>query len=330
MQAQLGVVTEAASAVEDETQCVVCMDERKQHVMMPCMHVCVCSTCAQRLLDAQTPHCPVCRTPVESTTCSFRGVPTYLAVRDDNEESLATCNTQLVTLTRSRRCSAHTLQGYAPTSGVRPITTPAQDGHTVITHSSLPLPSHQAMGRHTLPPIQYISTKNHPAHAEPLHLRTALHSQPRRRLPRARSSAPHHLHLQAARRCRLLRPSRRRGARLRRSVACFLSPHAPPLYAPPIALRASSPAHSTNAAPPPAAAPRIAQDLRRCPRLRTRHRAVHAPRSRRHRQPKACASLPLTSAKHFPPLSVRGSPPLALGGRAFMWRVLRPVRGAVR
>ena len=35
MQAQLGVVTEAASAVEDETLCLVCMDERKQHVMVP-------------------------------------------------------------------------------------------------------------------------------------------------------------------------------------------------------------------------------------------------------------------------------------------------------
>ena len=74
VQAQLGVVAPpAAPAVEEEALCVVCMDERKQHVMMPCMHMCVCEACAQRLLEVPTPHCPVCRTPVERTTCSFRG-----------------------------------------------------------------------------------------------------------------------------------------------------------------------------------------------------------------------------------------------------------------
>jgi len=72
VQAQLGVVApSAAPTVEEEALCVVCMDERKQHVMVPCMHMCVCESCAQRLLDAQTPHCPVCGTPVESTTRVF-------------------------------------------------------------------------------------------------------------------------------------------------------------------------------------------------------------------------------------------------------------------
>ena len=72
MDAQLGVVAPpAAPAVEEEALCVVCMDARKQHAMVPCMHMCVCDSCAQRLLDAQTPRCPVCRTPVESTTRVF-------------------------------------------------------------------------------------------------------------------------------------------------------------------------------------------------------------------------------------------------------------------
>jgi hypothetical protein len=70
MDAQLGVVA-PAPPVEQEALCVVCMDERKQHVMVPCMHVCVCEACAQRLLDARTPHCPVCRTPVERSTRVF-------------------------------------------------------------------------------------------------------------------------------------------------------------------------------------------------------------------------------------------------------------------
>ena len=70
VQAQLGVVTPAPQ-VEEEALCVVCMDERKQHAMVPCMHVCVCEACALRLLEAQTPHCPVCRTPVKRTTRVF-------------------------------------------------------------------------------------------------------------------------------------------------------------------------------------------------------------------------------------------------------------------
>ena len=72
VQAQLGVAPPAAPRVEEEVQCVVCMDERKQHVLMPCMHMCVCEACAQRLLEVQTtPLCPVCRTPVESTMRVF-------------------------------------------------------------------------------------------------------------------------------------------------------------------------------------------------------------------------------------------------------------------
>jgi len=72
VQGQLCVAPPAASRVEEEVQCVVCMDERKQHVMMPCMHMCVCEACAQRLLEVQTtPLCPVCRTPVESTMRVF-------------------------------------------------------------------------------------------------------------------------------------------------------------------------------------------------------------------------------------------------------------------
>jgi hypothetical protein len=71
VQARLGVASPAATEVEEEALCVVCMDARKQHAMVPCMHMCVCEACAQRLLEAQTPPCPVCRTPVEGTTRVF-------------------------------------------------------------------------------------------------------------------------------------------------------------------------------------------------------------------------------------------------------------------
>jgi hypothetical protein len=60
-----------APQVEDQMLCVVCLDERKQHAMVPCMHMCACEACAQRLLAAPAPHCPVCRTPIERSTRVF-------------------------------------------------------------------------------------------------------------------------------------------------------------------------------------------------------------------------------------------------------------------
>jgi len=49
VQAQLGDRALAAPQAEEECLCVVCMDERKQHAMVPCMHMCVCEACALRL-----------------------------------------------------------------------------------------------------------------------------------------------------------------------------------------------------------------------------------------------------------------------------------------
>ena len=64
VQARLGssVVPPAAPNPDaEETQCVVCMDEPKNRVVLPCMHMCVCEACAQLLRD----RCPVCRGPIE-------------------------------------------------------------------------------------------------------------------------------------------------------------------------------------------------------------------------------------------------------------------------
>jgi hypothetical protein len=48
-----------------ETMCVVCMDAAKDRAVRPCMHVCVCETCAQLLMLERTPRCPVCREPIQ-------------------------------------------------------------------------------------------------------------------------------------------------------------------------------------------------------------------------------------------------------------------------
>ena len=41
------------------------MDARKNHVTRPCMHICTCEACTQRLLEQGAESCPVCRGPIE-------------------------------------------------------------------------------------------------------------------------------------------------------------------------------------------------------------------------------------------------------------------------
>jgi hypothetical protein len=63
MQAQLGVAPAPCTA--EEAQCVVCMDAPKDHIVLPCMHMCACEACAQHLLKRWPPRCPVCRGAIE-------------------------------------------------------------------------------------------------------------------------------------------------------------------------------------------------------------------------------------------------------------------------
>jgi hypothetical protein len=62
VQARLGGVPRAPA---EEAQCVVCMDARKDHIVLPCLHLCACGACAQHLLKRWPPRCPVCRGAIE-------------------------------------------------------------------------------------------------------------------------------------------------------------------------------------------------------------------------------------------------------------------------
>merc|ERR1712008_429970 len=46
----------------DQDACVVCLDEAKSHILVPCGHQCVCGPCSELLAQG---HCPVCRNAVD-------------------------------------------------------------------------------------------------------------------------------------------------------------------------------------------------------------------------------------------------------------------------
>ena len=54
--------TKKPSADAEATECVVCLDAPKSHVLGPCGHICVCEACAERIQVGDS--CPVCRKEV--------------------------------------------------------------------------------------------------------------------------------------------------------------------------------------------------------------------------------------------------------------------------
>ena len=74
LQAHLGVVAPAAPAPQaeaEESLCLVCMDAPNRYAMVPCMHMCACEACAQKLLHTATRSVPVCRDSIQRTTRVF-------------------------------------------------------------------------------------------------------------------------------------------------------------------------------------------------------------------------------------------------------------------
>ena len=50
---------------------MLCFDAPKDHIILPCFHVCVCEACANLLTQMKKPSCPICRTAIQQTNKVF-------------------------------------------------------------------------------------------------------------------------------------------------------------------------------------------------------------------------------------------------------------------
>lgn len=55
---------------QQQESCVCCMDAMADHVIMDCMHICLCATCAP-LFEKDGAHCPQCRSEVKEVRKTF-------------------------------------------------------------------------------------------------------------------------------------------------------------------------------------------------------------------------------------------------------------------
>lgn len=51
----------------DQSLCIICVTNKKNAVLVPCGHLCICNDCTVMLKQTKPPKCPVCRIVVEDT-----------------------------------------------------------------------------------------------------------------------------------------------------------------------------------------------------------------------------------------------------------------------
>ncbi|KAL7551056.1 hypothetical protein ACHAWF_014257 [Thalassiosira exigua] len=56
------------SAEQEESLCVVCEDGKKEIMLMPCLHMCLCRNCCDSFLFKTIKECPMCRAKITSST----------------------------------------------------------------------------------------------------------------------------------------------------------------------------------------------------------------------------------------------------------------------
>jgi hypothetical protein len=58
---------QARQTGDEENLCVVCDDAKKQIILLPCKHMCLCKTCSAQCLFSTIKECPLCRTEIRDS-----------------------------------------------------------------------------------------------------------------------------------------------------------------------------------------------------------------------------------------------------------------------
>jgi hypothetical protein len=130
-QARLGVPLAAPAPQAEEELCVMCLDARKDHIILPCGHQCVCKGCAEQLTRTKTPTCPLDHAGVHLS----RGWNCRACVNNAEISWEVTCTRTTSEVSRSVRSSLARPKG-APSRGWDrgARTPPAASGACGATH----------------------------------------------------------------------------------------------------------------------------------------------------------------------------------------------------
>jgi len=64
--------SESVGSSREEIECVVCMEELRDTVLVPCGHIALCSGCARTIAASRRPVCPICNRNVDDVCRVYR------------------------------------------------------------------------------------------------------------------------------------------------------------------------------------------------------------------------------------------------------------------
>ncbi|XP_067639967.1 E3 ubiquitin-protein ligase MGRN1 [Eurosta solidaginis] len=111
------------SSIDEEiddhgSECVICMSETRDTLILPCRHLCLCNSCADSL-RYQANNCPICRAP-------FRALLQIRAVQKGVSSHTLHQNAPTSAPGETAPCDQHIPPGYIPVSLIEALNGPPQ------------------------------------------------------------------------------------------------------------------------------------------------------------------------------------------------------------
>jgi hypothetical protein len=106
---------------ENSFECVICMSDERDTMLLPCRHLCLCSTCAQSL-RYQASSCPICR-------CPFKAALNIRIIRKDQYVPRSWSNSEVSNESQAAETAAKVQAGpEAVTSSATPLLSQIKSG----------------------------------------------------------------------------------------------------------------------------------------------------------------------------------------------------------